>query len=108
MGLKKIINHYLSISNKVLIKNKIIHKFFYLIEISTLFLQIIEIFYYKFNVINRNIIVYFSPFAYLCFQLNKISEPIKSLLYLIIIIIIINSFLLNTFKPKINTYNKFF
>ena len=102
---KQIINHYLSISNKVLIKNNIIISFFYLLELSTIYLQIIEIYYYQFNASNLDNINYFSPFIYLYIELNKISDFIKSSLYLIIIIIIVlNSIILNNFRLKINFF----
>ena len=103
---KRIINHYLSISNKVLLKNKFIHSFAYLIEIITIFLQIVEIYYYEFNPPNKDNKNYFSPFTSFIFELNKLSESIKSIIYFIFIVIVcINSIILN-FIIKPNFYVK--
>ena len=114
---KKIISHYLSISHKALINNKIIHSFFFIIEISMIFLQIIEINFNEFNASNKDNYTFFSPFTYLSFEINKLANTIKSPLYLImIVIIIINYYILNfhilivsTFiKIMINTSELFF
>ena len=49
---KKISAHYLSMSYKTLINNKIIHSFFFALEIFILFSQILEIYIYDFNLSN--------------------------------------------------------
>ena len=104
---KKIISHYLSISYEILIKHKFYHCLFFILEIATIFLQIIEIYYYEFNTSNLDNIKNFSPFIYLLFKINKLQETIKSIIYLIIIfIIIINYFVLNIYRFAINTFIK--
>ena len=103
---KKIINHYLSISNKVLLKNKFIHSFAYLIEIFTIYLQIVEIYYYEFNPPNKDNKNYFSPFTSFIFELNKLPESVKSIIYFIVIVIVcINSIILK-YIIKPNFYAK--
>ena len=107
-GKKEIINnHYLSMSYKVLINNEIIHSFLFLIEQSFIFLQILEIYYNDFNIFNNDNTIYICPFTYLLIKLNKLPLALKNILYTIIIIIImINSFIFNFYRIRINLFSK--
>ena len=99
----KISTHYLSLSYQSLINGKIIHFFIFLIDISFVFLQILEIYYNdynSFNIINKN---YLNPLTYLELEINKLSNLIKTIIYpIIIIIIVINSYIFNNYRLKIN------
>ena len=101
--ISKIRTHYLSISYQSIINGTIIHFFIFLIDISFVFLQILEIYYNdynSFNIINKN---YFNPLTYLELEINKLSDLIKTIIYpIIIIIIVINSYIFNNYRLKIN------
>ena len=97
-----IVTHYLSLSYKALVNNIIIHSFLFFIEICLLFFQTIEIFNNNYN-INNNI--YFSPFTYFSIYSNELSNPLRSIIYnLVIIFIIINSYIFNNYILKINFF----
>ena len=103
MNDNKIKSHYLSISYKSLINKNIVHIFLFLVEISLIFLQILEIYYYNYNSLEENNIIFFNPLAYLMIEINNITNVINAILYpLIIIIILITSYILNNYRLKIN------
>ena len=100
---KKISAHYLSISYKTLINNKIIHSFFFAVEIFILFSQILEIYVYDFNLshIKENINLNF--YTILLNKLKKLPYHIVGIIYFVVIIIIlINSYILNNHRLKVN------
>ena len=99
--------HYLAISYKALSNKIIIHFFF--IDISFIFLQIIEVHYNNFISFNDNNNIYLSPLTYLQIIINKLPKVLKTLLYpIIMIIIIIISYLFNNYRFKINIITKIF
>ena len=103
MNENKINSHYLSISYKSLINKNIIHAFLFLVEMALIFLQILEIYYYNFKSSQNNNKIYFSPLDYLTIKINKITNVIKAILYpIIIIIILITSYVFNSYRLKIN------
>ena len=97
-------SHYLSISYKNIINNKIIHYILFLIEVYIIFLQIIEIDKNKpYNLNNYK--SSFSILLKLIIIMNKIPILIKFIIYIIIIIfLIINYIILNLYKFKGNIY----
>ena len=104
---KKMVSHYLSISYQILIKHKFYHCLFFILEISSIFLQITEIYFYEFNVSKLDNANFFSPFIYLLIEINKLQEPAKSIIYLMIIsIIIINYFVINNYRIAVNSFIK--
>ena len=108
MNDRKIINtHYLSLCYKSLIGKEIIHFLLFLIEITLIFLQIIEIYYNDYIPFNANNNYIFSPLTNLALEIDKLPKILKIILYpIIIIIIIINSYILNSYKLKINVLIK--
>ena len=100
---KKISAHYLSMSYKTLINNKIIHSFFFALEIFILFSQILEIYIYDFNLSNIKENINLNFYAILLNKLKKLSYHIVGIVYIVIIIIIlINSYILNNHRLKEN------
>ena len=84
---KKIQNsHYLSISYGSLISNKIIHYILFLIEVFSIFLQIVEIHYNSYKSIKTEKIKVFSFITPIIMALNKIKPGIKFVIYLLIIL----------------------
>ena len=101
--------HYLAISYKALSNKIIIHFFLFFIDISLIFLQIIEVHYNNFISFNDNNNIYLSPLTYLQIIINKLPKVLKTLLYpIIMIIIIIISYLFNNYRFKINIITKIF
>ena len=91
---KKIIKaNYLTLTYKILITNKIIHSFLFLLEMSTITLQIVEIYYNNYNA-NKNNNIYFSPYSLLLMRINTLSNPIRTIICIVLIAIIIPLFAL--------------
>ena len=104
---KKIHSHYLSISYKVLANNKIIHQLLFIIEISLILIQIVEIYYHDFEVYKIKDIKSFNPFIIIIREISKLPDYFIFIIYLgIICFVIINSYLLNNFRFKINCFIK--
>ena len=83
------------------------HLLLFLIEISLIFMQILEIYYNDYIPFNESNNYIFSPLTYLALEINKLPIILKIILYpIIIIIIIINSYILNSYKLKINVLTK--
>jgi len=94
-------SHYLSISCKSLVKNRIIHYILFFGESYYLFFFILDIYSKDFK-INQSTKIR-SPFLFLIIMLNKLPMEIRFIIYLIIIIFIITShFILNFRRVKIN------
>ena len=104
---KKIFTHYLSLSYKALISHRIVHYILFLLEIYILLMQILEIYYYDFISYKSNDFKAFSFITIFLLTINKLPNPIKLTIYiLIIIIVIINYCILNTIRLKINFFLK--
>jgi len=94
-------SHYLSISCKTLVKNRIIHYILFFGESYYLFFFILDIYSKDFK-INQSTKIR-SPFLFLIVMLNKLSMEIRFIIYLVIILFIIASFfILNFRRVKIN------
>ena len=104
---KKIIKtNYLTFTYKILITNKIIHSFLFLIEMSSILFQIVEIYYNNYNVNNKNNI-YFNPFTLLLIKINMLSNSIKAIIFNVLIaIIIISFFIFNFIELNLNLISK--
>lgn len=102
---KKINSHYLSITYKSLINNKIIHHILFIIEIFLLTIQIIEIYYNDYNTFIKADIKILSPLTLIIININKLPIKFNFIIYFVIIsIIVISYFLLNIFRFKINCF----
>ena len=102
---KKINSHYLSISYKSLINNKIIHHILFIIEIFLLTIQLIEIYYNDYNTFIKTDIKILSPLTLIIINIDKLSIKFNFIIYFVIIsIIVISYFLLNIFRFKINCF----
>ena len=98
--------HYLTMSYNFLISNKGSHYLFFLTEIVFIFLQILQIYYNKYeSAKSENIKIYFF-IAYLIRAIKKLNIPIQFLIYIIIIILLTVFRLLLKFKYL--SQNKFF
>ena len=104
---KKIIKaNYLTLTYKILITNKIIHSFLFLLEMSTITLQIVEIYYNNYNA-NKNNNIYFSPYSLLLMRINTLSNPIRTIICIVLIAIIIFSFFIFNFtEMNLNLFSK--
>ena len=102
------IPHYLSLSNKTLIKKNVIYYILFLFEMYLILMQIMEIFWNDFNIsiINDDINTY-SPLTMLLISINKLSYIIKFVIYFVIMIIL-NSFplILAFYRFKVNIFTK--
>ena len=100
---KELKSHYLSISYKVLINNRIIHYLLVFIEVFLILLQIVEIYLNDFKPIKSENFQIFTPLTILLLKANKQPNIINFIIYLLIILIlIINYYVLNIFRIKIN------
>ena len=100
---KMIKSHYLSISYKVLINNKIIHYILFILEMYLIMLQIMEIICNDFKPYNSNNIISFTPLTKLIIVVNSFPILGKFILYIIIIIFLtISSYILNTYRLRPN------
>ena len=108
MNNKKILNtHYLSISYKMLINNKIIHYFLFTVEMYIIILHLLEVYYNDCKPYISVEIKTFNPFTLLTREINKLPNIIQFIIYLIVIIIlIINYYILNIFRIKENIFMK--
>ena len=104
---KKIIKtNYLTLTYKILITSKIIHSFLFLLEMSTITLQMAEIYYNNYNENNKNNI-YFSPYSLLLMKINTLANPIKTIIcFALIAIIIISFFIFNFTRLNLNLISK--
>ena len=94
-------SHYLSISCKALVKNRIIHYILFFGELYYLFLFILDLYSKDFNINQAN--KKRSPFLFLIIMLSKLSIEIRFIIYLVIMLFIIATyFILNFRRVKIN------
>jgi len=104
---KKIITtNYLTLTYKILITNKIIHSFLFLLEMLSMSLQIVEIYYnnYNENIQNNS---YFSPYTFLLIHSNILPNSIKAIIFIALIaIIIITYFIFNFIQFDLNLISK--
>ena len=102
----KIINtHYLSISYRALITNKIVHYILFILEIYLILMQVLEIYFNDFKSFKKGDISYFTTFTQLILLINKIPIEIKFIIYIVVIIfLIINGYILNNFNIKESKY----
>ena len=101
---KIVITHYLKLSYKVIITNRIVHYALFLLEVCLILIQILEIYCNNFHFYNTNDIIYFNPLTKLLLN-NKLSDSINFIIYvLIILFIIINSYILNISIIKPNKF----
>ena len=104
---KRIISHYLSISYKLLIKNKVIQALFFLFENLLIIAQIIDIYSNDFKIHITNNTNIFSPLTNLIIAVKILSIILNFIIYFsIIIILIISYFVLNILRSKENTFNR--
>ena len=104
-GKKNVNNHYLSLSYKSLLNKNIIHFILFLIDISLVFLQIVEN-YYKDNIsLIEDNSKYFNPLSYLSLKIDQLPTILKTILYpILIVLIVINYYLLNAYRFEINIF----
>ena len=84
-------SHYLSISYQALFSKKIIHFFLFLIEMSLIFLQILEIYYNDFKDFDNKKLL--NPLTYIIIKMANLSELLKVIIFIIIMSIILINFL---------------
>jgi hypothetical protein len=80
--------HYLSFSYSSLITHKIIHYILFLIEVTSIFLQVLEIYNNEFKSLKSENTKIFSYITPLIQSINKINIAISFLIYIIIILLI--------------------
>ena len=100
--------HYLSLSSKVIINNELIHSILFFLEMATILFELMEIYVNDFNFTNNNNLKIFNPLTtLLIISINRFPSIIKFMIYLIIIsFLIINYFILNCKRLKVNMYMK--
>ena len=104
---KKIPSHYLSLSYKALINNKIIHSFLFILEIFLVFFQFLEIYYYDFDLSKIKDNSYLNIYTFLLNKIKNLSDHIVGMIYtIVIVIIIINSYILNYYRLNAKTMIK--
>ena len=97
-------SHYLTLSYKILIKNDLVHSFLFLIDSLAIILQIFEIYFNDFKSLADKDIVIYNFFTILIKCIDKLEESIKfTIIFIIIISLIINYFILNNLRIKVNT-----
>ena len=97
--------HYLSFCYNSLITNKIIHGFLFLIEIVSIFLQIIEIYYNDYKSLKSEKIKIFSYISPTIKSIIKLKIIYQFLIYILIILIpTVSSFILNNFNFQKNKF----
>ena len=100
-------SHYLSISYKALIKNKIFHYIFFILECYLIMLQILEIHCNNYHSFIRNNIISFSPITKLLIVINAFPNHITIISYSsIIIIATICIYIPNILKLRLNIFTK--
>ena len=80
--------HYLNFSYECLISHKVIQYILFLIEVGSIFLQILEIYYNEYKSLKSDNIKIFSYITPLIRSIKKINIAIQFLIYVIIIILI--------------------
>ena len=101
----KINTHYLSMSYKSLVNNKIIHHILFIIEAYLIIIQIIEVYYNDFNTYIKKDTKIFCPLTFIIINVDKLPNSFKFIIYFVIISIIsINYYFLNNFRFKINCF----
>ena len=80
--------HYLNFSYECLISHKVIQYILFLIEVGSIFLQILEIYYNEYKSLKSDNIKIFSYITPLIRSIKKINIVIQFLIYVIIIILI--------------------
>ena len=94
-------SHYLSISCKALVKNRIIHYILFFAELYYLFFFILDIYSKDFKINQETKIK--SPLLFLVILLNKLAIEIRFIIYLFIMLfIIVTYFILNFIRVKMN------
>jgi len=100
-------SYYLSISYKALIKNKIFHYIFFILECYLIMLQILEIHCNNYHSFIRNNIISFSPITKLLIVINTFPNHITIISYSsIIIIATICIYIPNILKLRLNIFTK--
>ena len=100
-------SHYLSLSYKILITNKIVHYIFTFIEEYFILIQISEIYSNNFESIKLENTKKMSPLTIIALKAKNFPELINFIIYfLIILIILINYYILNKYRVKINIISK--
>ena len=98
-------SHYLSISYKILINSKIVLFFIFLLDILSIFLQLIEIYYNEYQLNDIKKIINFSPLTKFLIIINTLPILIKFIIYVIIILtILIISYIFNNYRFKKNLF----
>ena len=104
---KTINSHYLSISCKTLVKNRIIHYILFFVELYYLFFIILDI-YSKDFIINQ-VTELNSPFLFLIIMIIQLPMELRFIIYFVIMLLIIAIyFILNFRKVKSNIIVKVF
>ena len=85
---KNLNTHYLSLSYNFLIRNKELHYLFFLIEIIFIFLQILQIYFNKYESIKSENIKLYSVITPLIISIKKFDISIQFGLYIIIILLL--------------------
>ena len=99
--------HYLSLSYNSLITNKYFHDFIFLLDVSIILLQIIEIYHNEFQSLKGNGIKYLSFISITIKEIDKLKKGIKFLIYISIILIeTIFTYILNHFSLVKNNFWK--
>ena len=99
--------HYLSLSYNSLITNKYFHYFLFLIDVSIILLQIIEIYHNEYKSLKEEGIKYSSFISITIKEIDKLKKGFKFLIYIIIILIeTIFTFILNHFSLVQNNFWK--
>ena len=97
--------HYLSLSYNSLIVNKYFHYLLFLIDVSLILLQTIEVYHNQFISLKDDGIKYISFITIIIKELDKLKKGIKFLIYIAIILIETGfTFILNNFSLKKNNF----
>ena len=97
--------HYLSLSYNSLIVNKYFHYLLFLIDVSLILLQTIEVYHNQFISLKDGGIKYISFITIIIKELDKLKKGIKFLIYIAIILIETGfTFILNNFSLKKNNF----
>ena len=100
-------SHYLSISCKAIVKNRIIHYILFFGELYYLFFFILDLYSKDFKINQESKIT--SPFLFLIIMLNQLAMEIRFIIFFVIMLfIIVSYFILNFRRVKINIIVKVF
>ena len=94
-------SHYLSLSYKVLITNKIVHYIFTFIEVFFILIQILEIYSNNFESIKLENTKKMSPLTIIALKAKNLPELVNFIIYFLIILIILINYYIIYFLDKL-------